>query len=640
MSSSPPSTIPRHATHRYHTAMLAIGGALMLIGGFGAFGALEAEFALSYVAPAVLLGVGATLAVLGFVGRSAGAGVQLVNTSFDLIARGHFAEAEKLLEQADKTNRSPLVQCVSALQRALIAMRRGDAQTGLVHVDRALAVKPGLWYRQAVQLQKVNGLGIRAFLRSVAGDREGTRKDAQELRASPLVLPQALARGALAEAICLEKEGDRDVLRAHLAEHHDLLFDVTDRRERAIVRAFQRMLESTATSVYRKPAKLDMHGDEPPLVDWVAQLVPSAAPFVETKKPTNVSNDLPAAVASDEAKKALTNSRKEAAKQVKPPATKRGRLLLAWALCLAAFAGLWTFVFPEPGSVPAGDHGDSHWDWPDLIPLIGAMYGLVLAAAVGRRLWQARKARKEAEVLFGAMNLSAQGKLDAAKETLSQLAASRFAIIQAQAHLALAYIAERRADLKTALEHCDKGIACLSRYVLRISASDILLPDLMSQRAFVLAAMGRHDEADAELAELAPVYPYRSRALLRVRLVSLARRGDLEAAAKLATETNLDLPLTARDEMLANVACAVAKPETLSAGELPRIRRELQMVASLRPWLSAVAPKALTELERLSEEAPTGRDETSVDHAAELEARAEAEAARDEAALRLDARTI
>lgn len=640
MSSSASSSIPRHATYRYHTALFAVGLALLVIGGFGAASALGAESAIEFVTPAVLVALGGTLAVLGSVGRKAGGGVQLVNSSFDLVARGRFADAEKLLDEADKTNPSTLIQCVSALQRALIAMRRGDVQTGLAHVDRGLEMKPGFWYRQSVQLQKINGLGIRAFLRAVAGDREGARKDVKELRASPQALPQSLARAALAEAICIEKEGDRDALRAHLAEHHDLLFDVTDRRERAIVRAYQRMLESTATSVYRKPAKLDMHGDEPPLVDWVAQLVPSAAPFVEAKAQTNVTDELPAAVASDKGKKALTNARKEAAKQVKSPHASRFRFLLVWALCIMAFVGIWTLFVSGSTSPSGGTPKPSDFDWPDLIPFLGLGYLAILGGLGGRRFWQARKAKKETELLYGAMNLSAQGKLDAAKETLTTLASSPFAFVKAQAHLALAYIAERCADLKTSLEHCDKGIACLSQYVLRISASDILLPDLMSQRAFVLAAMDRHDEAEAELAELPPVYPYRSRALLRVRLVSLARRGDLEAAAKLAAETNLDLPLTARDELLANVACAVAKPDSLGAGELPRIRRELRMVSSLRPWLSAVAPTALTALEQLAEDAPTTREETSADDAAELEARAEAEAARDEAELQRAARRI
>jgi hypothetical protein len=176
--------------------------------------------------------------------------------------------------------------------------------------------------------------------------------------------------------------------------------------------------------------------------------------------------------------------------------------------------------------------------------------------------------------------------------------------------------------------------------VLRISASDILLPDLTSQRAFVLAAMDRHDEAEAELASLPPAYPFRSRALLRVRLVSHVRRGDLAAAAKLASETNLDLPLTARDELLSDGLCAAVKSDSVGAGEMPRIRRELRTVDSLRSWLSVVAPAALEAIERVTDEAVPARNDEANDHAAETEALAEAEAAREDASLRHAARTL
>lgn len=638
MSSSASSNVPKHATHRYHTTLIAVGLAVLVLGVTALVGAVGAPISTLLVPPFLAMAFGTSLVVLGIVGRRAGAGVQLVNTSFDLIARGRLADAEKTLDEVDTTNPTPLIQCVSAIQRGLIATRRGDAQTGIEHLDRAIATKVRVLYRHAVRVQTINALGIRAFLRAVTGDREGARADAQALRESPDALPQALARAALAEAICLEKEGDRDALRKHLVEHHDLLFDATDRRERAIVRAFERMLETTATSVYRKGAKLDLHGDEPPLVDWVAQLVPAAAPFIETPAAKNVTNDLPAAVASDQGKQAVTNARKSAAKQTQTGSSAWTLILVVWGALVAGMAGIWRFLGPPDANTARAEEFEG-WN-PDA--LMGALVGLlvlVLGGLIGRGVWMTMQAKRESQKLFGALNLSAQGKLEASKGILTQLSSSRFALVKAQAHLALAYIAERRADLSAALEQCDQGIASLSRYIMQISASDILLPDLMSERAFVLTAMDRHDEAEAELAQLPPAYPYRSRALLRVRLVSHVRRGDLAAAAKLAAETNLDLPLAARDELLADVVRATNKPESLGAGELPRIRRQLRTIDALRPWLTAVAPNALVALERLDDDAHLRRDESTAD-VAELEAEAETEAAREEAALRRAARTI
>lgn len=626
------SEAPQHAAHRYHTAMMIVGSMMLILGGLVALATrsdptvFEAGVALcSFLFGGSLLG-------LGWHGRHFGAGVQAVNISFDHIARGRLLDAEKRLDSLDSKSKTPLIECVAAIQHGLIAMRRGDAQTGLRFLDQAIATKPGIFYRSSVRAQTVNALGIRSFLRAVTRDREGARVDAKTLRESPEALPQALARAALAEAICLEKEGDRDVLRKHIDDHRDLLFDVTDRRERAIVRAFQRMLESSTTSVYRKPAKLDMHGDDPPLVDWVAQLVPSAAPFVQTINATTVTNDLTPPVASDEGKKAVSEARKNTGKEKQP---KRlydlGALAMSGAL-VGLFMLVWKTYIEPPLVFIENERGHDKaapWSTDDWLAFLGGTYLVFLGGLMGRRVRNAYRAKQEMNKVIAAMNLGAEGKIDAAQQSLTSLAASPYAFVKAQAHLVLAQIAERRADLAAALEHCDKGIACLSRYVLRISASDILLPDLMSQRAFVLAAMDRYEEAEAELEALPPAYPYRSRSLLRVRLVSLVRRGDLDAAAKLAAATDLDLPLTARDELLADAVRVAADPGALGAGELPRIQRELRTVASLRPWLATVAPAALTAIERVTEDVETNAS-TDRDHAAEEEARAEDEAAREE----------
>lgn len=621
----PKQATPRHATHRYHSVIMIVGAVMMLIGGFG-LANFDGETNFFKLVPSFLTMIfGAATAGFGRFGQRVGEAVQIVNIAFDLVARGKLSDAEKQLESVEQFKGAQLIPCVVAIQRGLIAMRRGDATTGLRYIDEAIAIKPGILYRTSVRIQTVNALGIRAFLRAVKGDREGARADATALRESPDSLPQALARAALGEAICLEKEGDRDSLRRHLDTHRDLLFDVTDRRERAIVRAFQRMLETTATSVYRKSAKLDMHGDDPPLVDWIAQLVPSAAPFVETTMPKNATNELPPATASAGARTALTNSRKSAEKPASTFWTMPKRIVAVWLGLLGMFTLTWQMLGPTKSTTA---HPGTEWSPGPMIAAVSAFLTVTFGVLIWNRVRAARQAKRVAQELFAALNLSAQGKIDAAREQLEKLVLSPYPLIKAQAHLALAQIAERRADLLKSLDHCDKGIACLSQYVLRISASDILLPDLMSQRAFVLAAMDRQDEAEAELEGLPPAYPYKSRSLLRVRLVSLVRRGDLDAAAKLSAETNLDLPLTARDELLADAVRIAADPGSLGAGELPRIRRELRTVASLRPWLETVAPAALAAIERVADDASTTSDDR--DRAAEEEANAADEAAREE----------
>lgn len=631
MSNTAPTNLPRHATHRYHTFLVVLG---VLLAGIGTLAAAHPFVSDIQAAGLVILGLlctalGVAFAAAGILGRRLGQGVQVVNTSFELIGRGRFAEAERLLDHAEKEHALGLVLRVAAVQRGLIAMRRGKIDEALVALDRGIEGKVSIFYRSQSQLQATNARGIRAFLRAASGDRKGARADIEAVRGSPDALPQALARAALAEAILTERAGDRDVLREHLTQHHELLFDVTDRRERAIVRAFQRMLEATTTSVYRKGAKRDAEAEEPPLADWIAQVVPQAAPFVETNTIKERTGELPdATTATPSAKKAVEDARKAAAKSSPKPASRNPRVVLGlWAVLVAV--GVAVRMFLASSEVDSAVELAEDVEATDPTLVFAGMVVAIFTAAVAVGVVRRGSARKEARRLFAALSAMAKGDVESAQGELEKLTQSRYGTIAAQAHLALATKAERDGDLPGSLRHVDQGLGRLSQYASRISASDILLPDLVSQRAFVLAAMDRLDEAEAELASLPPVYPFKSRALFRVRLVARARQGDLAGAAALAAEAGLDLPLSARDELLADVVRAATSPETTGAVEIARIKRELRTYEPLERWLEKTAPKALAALRRTSEE--THVDTTA---AAEHEALAEAEVMQEAARLR------
>ncbi|MRG91708.1 tetratricopeptide repeat protein [Polyangium spumosum] len=634
MSAPAPKNLPRHASHRYHTVLVAVGAFLFLIGA----ASLAQVFLLGVESP-FLLGIGpvfawlgALLGVLAGVGLRIGARIPIVNTSFDLINRGRLAEAEGYLDIAEQGRPHPLVVSVAAVQRGLIAMRRGDLPAAIAHIDRAIATPLGLFYRAQTRMQIVNARAIRAFLRAASGEREGARADIEAVRESPDALPQSLGRIALAESILLERSGDREALREHLVTHHELLFDSTDRRERAIVRAFQRMLEATATSVYRKGAKRDEGSEEPPLADWIAAVVPEAAPFVEASgaRPDRTA-ELPEPEATDDAKKAVSAARKAAEKAAPvKQAPKPGRVVLLWAVLIIFSLVLWQALASAPASGRGAPPSGLSEAAPTLMSAFPALFLVVLVGLFARNLLENRRHTK---ALLRGLNLVGQGKFDEGAEVLEGLTKIRLDLNAAQAHLALATLAEQRTDLTKALEHCDRGLARLSRYAMRISASDILLPDLVSERAFLLAAMDRHAEASAELASLPPAYPYKSRALFRVRLLSLVRQGDLQGAADLVARAGLDLPLSSRDEMLVDTVRAATSPETAGAGEIPRLKRELRTYAPLRRWMETFAPGALTALERTSEETP-------LEAVKDEDTRAEEEALAEEEAVRAGARGV
>ncbi|MDI3288396.1 hypothetical protein [Polyangium sp. 15x6] len=627
MSAPAPKNLPRHATHRYHTVLVVIG-ALFLLSGVAGF----ASVLLFGASSGLLLTAGPVLAVLGglfvFLGGASlriAAGVQIVNAAFDLLSRGRLADAEAHLDLAEQGRPHPLIVCVAAVQRGLIAMRRGEIPSALAHLDRALTAPRGLLYRDQIKMHALNARGIRAFLRAASGEREGAREDIEAVRASDDALPQALGRVALAEAILLERAGHRDALREHLVTNHELLFDVIDRRERAIVRAFQRMLETNATSVYRKGAKRDAESEEPPLADWIAQVVPEAAPFVEAggARPDKTV-ELATPEATEEAKKAVSAARKQAEGQ--RPGRAIGRVLGLWALLIGLFVVIWRTLEPAPRTrrgrpVPPPPPSEGLEVMLGALPVLFLVLVFVLAAINFVR------GRKQSRALVAANGLVAQGKFDEAVALLGPLTKSRFPLVASQAHLTLAYIAERAVDPAKALEHCDRGLGLLSNYTLRISASDLLLPGLISERAFLLAAMDRHAEAEAELASLPSTYAYRSSSLFRVRLLSCVRQADRKGAAEIAAQAGLDLMLSGRDELLVDTVRAAANPETAGAGEIPRIKRELRTHAPLRRWMETFAPDAVAALDRTAEERPLDAPKDA-DARAEEEALAEAEAAR------------
>jgi hypothetical protein len=620
-----------HATRRLYTLYLAAGLLFLAVSAVQGLG--------EQLVPAlVCLIFGALFTSIGVYGRRAGVGVQSINTSLDLIAQGRLREAEALLAQAEaQVKAGPNLRAIHT-QRAMIAMRRGDLERALHHVDGAIAAPPGLGNRLYDALQRKNAHAIRAFLRASAGDREGARKDLAEVRAGADAPPQALGRAALAEAILLEAAGDRAALREHLVKERAVLLEGTSPRERAIVRAFQRMLNASATTPYRqipRRAAEASEGDEPPLADWVARIVPAAAPFVCASLPARdagVASVPSLAPADASAKRAVQRARSEAAELGRKAfwrgAGKRIGALFGGALLLVALRILSS---PSVDIDPSDAPGRAD---PNLLELFQSVAGSVMVAGLLVFAFMIFRARRQTRVLLGALSGAVTGE-PRALGALRELAEKGYSLHAAQAHRALAFADERSGDLDAALAHVDRGLSHLSRAAARLAASDLLLPELCAERAFLLAARGRSAEAAAELEALNPAYPFLSKARFRVQLVDLARRGDLRAAARLVERDALDLPLDPRDELLADAVRVAHSPETCGAGEVGRVKEELRTQADLRRWLELVAPSVVRAVELSAEgEAHEATDGESISAAteqererrAEDEARAEAEA--------------
>jgi hypothetical protein len=173
-------------------------------------------------------------------------------------------------------------------------------------------------------------------------------------------------------------------------------------------------------------------------------------------------------------------------------------------------------------------------------------------------------------------------------------------VAAAQARLVLASNAERRGDFATVITECRLGIGRLVDPRSRAEA-DILYPDLIALCAFALAASGLSDEADAELALLGPTYPHHARAVFRVRLVQGLRRRDYAQAARWVEQGAADLPLSIREELLADIVRALHAPSQAGAGEIERIKDELRRSQERRRWLDTVVPGIVSAFERSGE---------------------------------------
>ena len=210
---------------------------------------------------------------------------------------------------------------------------------------QGLARPLGRYARENALYQIEAARALRAFARASLGDGEGARRDIAAVRARAGVSAESLARVSLAEAIVLERSGGRDALRALLDRDKGLLLESCHPRERAIVRASQRMVRVTTTTAYRAapPREEEDHrGDEPLLLDRVTRIAPGAAAFVRAPRahtgPVGPRVEmLPEARAG--AHRDLLRSRADTAATV-GKRSNRLRLLAAVAGVAAAFVGL------------------------------------------------------------------------------------------------------------------------------------------------------------------------------------------------------------------------------------------------------------------------------------------------------------
>lgn len=530
---------------------------------------------------------------LGFMGlriRRDGAAVQIINRAFHAVVTGELDDARLLHRSAEQHPMSSAARRAITIQRAIMALRDGDLEEAKQRCDEAIHSPTSWLTRQHEEVQHVSTHGLRALVLAAQGASDAALAEARLVREHPTPSADALARAELGVALTVQRAGERDALRRHLAAHRHLLQNHTAPRERAIYRGLERMLQTKGQSVYRKPAE----ADAPPPDDWIAKVVPEIADFVRQRDdaepvpegPTEVPLEgLPEEQRKREAERfdATKPSRKEIQQRQKRPA------LVLWIVLVVLVAAI-LLLLSDGGGPDVRD-----LEMGQVTLLLAVLFQAMIVSAI---VIAVRRQDQLGRRLVSAMARRARGEHEAAATELTALAEQPGPNTAAAAHQELASMALREGDLNRALHHVDLGLGRLSAHQ-RAIGSDILVPSLLAERAVLLAAQGQRDPGRAALTvvfERHPSFPYADRAKRRLALYDAAHRGDVETLARLARATT-ETGLGDREELLLDLARATLSPGSMRPGERERLADAVEDPGLDRTWVERLAPEVLRAFE-------------------------------------------
>lgn len=576
--------LPVHPYRKIAERQTRVGA--VAIGAAACLGLLAAGTGMLAIVPlAGLIGLaGASLVYLSSYSKSQCDAVLARGIAVDLAGRGELDAAEAIL--ADVRVQENGAWRMITVQRAQLALERAEPDAADAHATAALTRPIGGLVRDVQRMQNAHAHALRAVARAALGKDTDALADVAVVRASDASMPEVLALAAVAEQVVLSRRGDLVALGASLAAARPL-FEMTPSRERALVRAFRRLVAAKQTSAYREPGRVDDAPRSQPAPDgWAARIAPEARAFLpetERRERTavpDVTQPTSTPVAAGSSAIAREGSRT-------PSNAGRGPL---FAICAAlAIFGFVLVVWQLLSRTPTSPDASTA-----VVCILGGAVVLGLFFARIARV-VARDATARGAVLH-ARRVLATGDEASAERLFAALARSSLPATAAEAQLELALIAEHRADLRATLEHCDAALATLARSPGGGAGhTDLLLPRLVAERAFALAALGRSQQADAELAALATTYPtyaHLTAAIFRTRLLSALRGLSTAAATELARERTPQLALSVHDEAMADAVLAL---ESGNPRELARLHEELADPALAR-WLDYMVPGAREQI--------------------------------------------
>lgn len=556
LAALPPHPALRFALRaRLVVAMLLCAGLGMMLAGAAVGAAALAVFA-------------ALLTFNAFWLRRSTTGAQAHNLAFAHAGAGRIEQASAILDVSDAVVGLRYLLRANQLLRARIALQRGESDATIAHATRAIELPLGAYVRWAQRGHIASAHAIRALAYALTGQAAEARADAALVASSEHANATAHGYALLAELTLLARAGERARLRALLSESamKPAVAELPP-RERALYRAYRQQAYAAGQGAYREGINVDAER--------------ALEALVAPTSPTPAAPPAPAAVAP-----ALLE---QIAKRGPAPRALRNKHRLRAVAAMLVLVSTWLY-FEQP-SPPSDAPGESPGLTGTLALLSVPLFMLVWASVVIRSRLQATRALKVAQ---HALAVGDDARF------LSALVRVRTSTLP-QHRIEAAFLEARHAYPQARFEQVLEATECALQLfaqhpTLRALHVDIMVAGCLELRACALAALGRGDEARAELAVLlrdCPSYAHRPRVEHVVDLLASITSGDWPRAAQLARSRPATAAVSLREEMLADLATMV---DAAAADERTRVQRELEEVPALRTFIDRVAPDLIARV--------------------------------------------
>ncbi len=527
--------------------------------------------------------------------------VPLLSMASRALSQGDPAELRESIEKMEALPGRWLTRGSSEMLRSALTFMQGDLAGAATHGRASRAGARGFFTQFFNSLVSLQGSSYLALALALQKD-PAALAEARSAEQNPLSFPDVVARSLLARAVLLDGQGQREELRVLLRTEAACLLEASLPRERALVRALRRKVRGEPAAGYRQaaPGERGVEEDAPEIEAWLRQVAPQVLgePVSEAGEPLAEADPMPF---EDEPMEQARRQHK-ASKPVEPlPASPappsffqrtKAPLLLTMGTTLVIAV---VVVIQQAMGGPAQSASLAEADPGSRVLLFPVLFVLLFVVFYARFI---REIKARLALLAEAQRLIWRGRPSEAIPVLVRSRTGKTMAYFAYADLLTATALEHLGRPDEALERCDAGISLARKQAARVTTHDTILPGLLTERAFLLAALDREKEALTTLAKLEKEFPehwQRAQARLRVELIISLRQGKLAEAATIAARRPSSMSIGLREELVCDALGLLSRS---SPAAIVRLREEITDSPGVEAWMDRYVPAVLRALGR------------------------------------------